>query len=1062
MAHPRMLLATAAATAMAVGLLGGIPARATDSSRAPSVDSALPETVDRLIVTTTSPSVSDVTVESVTERAAAEVGVDVIADTAVDITGTVTVVDLGAAVSLDEAEALADTVERSSVIRSATPDYRVQADIVAPNDPSFSSLWGVWNTDTPQGGYSVRAPIAWPTAIGTGAVVAVLDTGITAHPDLDAQVLPGYDFVSDIPTANDGDGRDANPADPGDWVTVSESNTATFAGCTPENSSWHGTHVAGTVAAIRDNSIGVVGVAPGAKILPVRVLGKCGGDSSDIIAAIEWASGGSVSGVPANPNPADVINMFLGGGAACFTAIQNAITNAVNRGTTVVVSAGNSNTAPKFPADCNNVISVAASAKTGAKAYYSSYGSVVDVTAPGGDYNVDSMILSTLNSGTQGPGSPTYGAYQGTSMAAPHVAGLAAMLMGAVPTITPAQVETQIKGTVQPFASPSFCGGGCGTGYVDAGAAITTLVPGLPQSVAATAGYESLGVSWQAPSSGVTPSGYEVAYSTDDSTYTSVGTVNGTSTTISGLSGGTAYWVRVRALNGSTAGPWQRTAATTTALARRAPDAPTALTVLPDATSLLLTWTAPADNGGSAVLYYDVAHTSDDNTWVADDTTAVASTTITSLTDGTPYRVRVRAVNALGAGPWAISDPRVAPQVLTAPSAPQLPGTTGGDGALTVTWSAPASSGGRAVTGYAVETSTDDSTWTSRGTTASTSMTLSPLTNGQAYSIRIAAINVIGQGPWATTSGTPQAPAPPPPPPSSGGGDGGGGGGSAPPPPPAPTVAPPSAPRIDSATAANTTVSLAWTSPDDTGGAPIEAYVIELDSADDSAQATVSATSYTFSALVNGTAYRARVAAVNSAGQGDWSAWTGDLVPLGPAEAPQGLAATAGDASATITWQAPTQTGGSEVSGYVVEVRTGSSVQELVVADTSTTLVGLRNATAYAVRVAATTGYGTGTWSAPVSVTPRATTVSAPLNVRATVTKRTVRVTWAKPATGTALRYVVSASINGKPARRVDTTMTTRATFTVPARTTSLLISVKAFDRYGPGPSSDAVQARRG
>jgi len=770
MAPHRALLAGTATVALAAGMLAGLPAQAADQPATPSVEPALPETVDRLIVTAASTQITDAALETVVDQAAAEIGVEVTASTTVDINRTMTVIDLDAAMSVDEAEALADEVAQSNAVLRATPDYRVQPAIVTPNDPDFSALWGVWDSTAPQGGYSVRAPVAWPTAIGTGTVVAVLDTGIAAHPDLDAQVLSGYDFIADVPTANDGDGRDANPADPGDWITASESISGTFAGCSPTNSSWHGTHVAGTVAAIRDNSIGVVGVAPGAKVQPIRVLGKCGGYASDLIAGIEWASGGAVSGVAPNTQPADVINMSLGGSASCFPELQTAINNAVSRGTTVVVAAGNDNTVPTFPGDCNNVISVAASARTGAKAYYSSFGSVVDVTAPGGDFYVDSMIRSTLNSGTQGPVGPTYRAYQGTSMAAPHVAGIAAMIMGAAPTLTPAQVEAQIKGTAQPFSSPSFCSGGCGTGYADAGAAITTLVPGLPQSVAAIADYESLSVTWQAPSGGVTPSGYDVAYSTDDSDYTSAGTVSSTSTTISGLNAGTSYWVRVRALNGTTAGSWQRSSTTTTALALRAPDAPIGLTVVPDPTSLQVAWTAPADNGGSPILHYDVAHTSDDSTWVADDTTATTETTITNLIDGTQYRVRIRAVNVLGSGPWVTSDPRVAPRVPAAPSAPRSPGATAGDGSLSVSWATPLDDGGRAVTTYAVESSTDDSTWTSRGTVAGTSTTIGSLANGQAYSIRIAAINVIGQGPWATTSGTPTAP--PPPPPRGGGGGG--------------------------------------------------------------------------------------------------------------------------------------------------------------------------------------------------------------------------------------------------------------------------------------------------
>ena len=158
----------------------------------------------------------------------------------------------------------------------------------------------------------MRIPGAWDVATGTGVTVAVIDTGITAHPDLDANVLPGYDFVSDATAARDGNGRDANAQDQGDWYAAGECGQPTAG-----NTSWHGTHVAGTVAAVTGNATGVAGVAPNAKVVPVRVLAKCGGSLSDIADAIVWASGGTVAGIPANANPAKVINMSLGGSGAC-------------------------------------------------------------------------------------------------------------------------------------------------------------------------------------------------------------------------------------------------------------------------------------------------------------------------------------------------------------------------------------------------------------------------------------------------------------------------------------------------------------------------------------------------------------------------------------------------------------------------------------------------------------------------------------------------------------------------------------------------------------------------
>lgn len=245
-------------------------------------------------------------------------------------------------------------------------------------------------------------------------------------------------------------------------------------------SSWHGTHVAGTIAAATDNGKGIAGIAYGAKISPLRVLGKCGGYDSDIIDAITWASGGSVSGVPANANVAKVINMSLGGDGACTSATQSAITAAVNRGTTVVVAAGNDNdnVANHSPGNCDNVISVAATNRAGAKASYSNYGSGVDISAPGGQTSTGTAngIYSTLNSGTRTPSTESYAYYQGTSMAAPHIAGLAALMKSADAALTPARIESAIKANAR--ALPGSCSGGCGAGLADAARTVQAVRSG--------------------------------------------------------------------------------------------------------------------------------------------------------------------------------------------------------------------------------------------------------------------------------------------------------------------------------------------------------------------------------------------------------------------------------------------------------------------------------------------------------------------------------------------------------------------------------------------------------
>ncbi|GAA2761054.1 S8 family peptidase [Streptomyces paradoxus] len=351
------------------------------------------------------------------------------------------------------------------------PDRLNKPTAVTPNDTEYGKQWDLFESTA-----GMNVPAAWDTTTGSGVTVAVIDTGYVAHSDLAANIVGGYDFISDTAVSVDGNGRDSNPADPGDWYNDNECGQ----GIPASTSSWHGTHVAGTIAAATNNGKGVAGIAYGAKISPVRVLGKCGGYDSDIIDAITWASGGSVSGVPANTNVAKVINMSLGGGGACSSATQSAINGAVNRGTSVVVAAGNENTnaSSSSPANCNNVITVAATNRAGSRASYSNYGTVVDISAPGGETRTSTAngILSTLNSGSKTPSSENYAYYQGTSMATPHVAGLAALMKSANSALTPAQIESAIKANAR--ALLGTCSGGCGAGLADAAKTVQAVKGG--------------------------------------------------------------------------------------------------------------------------------------------------------------------------------------------------------------------------------------------------------------------------------------------------------------------------------------------------------------------------------------------------------------------------------------------------------------------------------------------------------------------------------------------------------------------------------------------------------
>ena len=347
-----------------------------------------------------------------------------------------------------EAEALMRQIAANPNVEYVEID-KLNKPVFTPNDTRFGEQFGF---GTGAGG--TYATQAWDVTSGAGSVVAVLDTGITNHSDLNANILPGYDFIIDTAVAADGNGRDSDPSDPGDAY-----------GGYP--SSWHGTHVAGTVAAVTNNAKGVAGMAYSAKVVPVRVLGKGGGYDSDIADAVIWASGGSVSGVPANANPAEAINLSLGGQGTCGSAMQSAINGAVGRGTTLAIAAGNSNanTSGFSPANCNNVIAVGSVTSTGARSSFSNYGAIVDVAAPG------SSILSTLNSGTAGPGAESYASYSGTSMATPHVAGVIALIQSVSATPkTPAEVEAIIKNTARAF--PSTPSQPIGTGILQAKAAV--------------------------------------------------------------------------------------------------------------------------------------------------------------------------------------------------------------------------------------------------------------------------------------------------------------------------------------------------------------------------------------------------------------------------------------------------------------------------------------------------------------------------------------------------------------------------------------------------------------
>lgn len=338
-----------------------------------------------------------------------------------------------------------------------------------------------WYLKSDTASHGIRADRAWRYTTGDSQlVVGVIDTGITSHPDLDANMVAGYDFISSAANANDQEpaqkilgasDRDSNPADTGDWHVKNG---------TQEASSWHGTHVTGTIAAVGGNNRGVVGVAPTVKFQPLRALGKNGGLTSDEIAAINWGSGGNVVGLPANATPAKVLNLSMGGVGGCSQGEQTAIDAARARGVTVVVAAGNDfkNTAQYSPANCDGVIAVAASGPTGSLASYSNWGAPVDILAPGGDGDSFAQsIVNTINSGTTSPGNPTYAGLEGTSMATPIVSGVIALMLSMNPNLSPDRIEQLVKASAQ---SGTKCATAtpCGAGLIDADKAVRLAAAG--------------------------------------------------------------------------------------------------------------------------------------------------------------------------------------------------------------------------------------------------------------------------------------------------------------------------------------------------------------------------------------------------------------------------------------------------------------------------------------------------------------------------------------------------------------------------------------------------------
>jgi serine protease len=364
----------------------------------------------------------------------------------------------------DMAAGIAARLAADPAIAYAEPD-RLHRPLLVPNDPLYGQQWNLFED---AGG--ARLPGAWDRERGAPTIIiALLDNGILDHVDLDpARLMPGYDFISDPEIANDGDGRDADPADPGDWTAAGE--------CIPGEpaaaSTWHGIKVAGLVGAATDNGAGIAGVTHGTLLLIVRVLGRCGGFTSDIVDAMRWAAGLPVPGVADNANPARVLNLSFGGQGRCSRSEQEAIDDVTARGTVVIAAAGNNagDVALTSPASCRGVVTVAATTRAGARATYTNTGTGVDVSAPGGDAGNGIPVLT--NTGDTIPAADGFSLAAGTSYATAHVSGIAALMLSVNADLNPLQVADILAASARPFADASCDPSLCGSGIVDAEAAV--------------------------------------------------------------------------------------------------------------------------------------------------------------------------------------------------------------------------------------------------------------------------------------------------------------------------------------------------------------------------------------------------------------------------------------------------------------------------------------------------------------------------------------------------------------------------------------------------------------
>ena len=357
---------------------------------------------------------------------------------------------------------------------------------IAADDPLLQSQWQFGHSSEQRS--AINLYDAWQLTHGSAeSVVAVIDSGVRfEHPDLAGRVLPGYDFVQTVARANDGDGRDADATDPGSGVdeAFSDAMQLSQVDCPVKHSSWHGTAIASLIAANSNDDYGMAGIDRYVNVLPVRVIGRCGGFRSDLLDAIRWSAGVIDPELPVNPTPARIINISLAIRGACTAADQSAIDDAVAAGALIVAGVGNDqqhlDRYPTSPSTCNNVLAVAALNADGTLAEYSNYGTRVDIAAPGGN-DLDHQNFPIITASNKGDMDALpvslHRNYSGTSVATPLVSGVLSLMLSIDPELSSTELSNLLMQSSRPFPQKDngfvdCFANQCGAGMLDAALAV--------------------------------------------------------------------------------------------------------------------------------------------------------------------------------------------------------------------------------------------------------------------------------------------------------------------------------------------------------------------------------------------------------------------------------------------------------------------------------------------------------------------------------------------------------------------------------------------------------------